>query len=258
MPNKKLHIGYARLNKKSLNNYLKGKSFMIKPVDQEDESNQVVKLQYKAKKNLTKLNKNLAMNKGVVVKPDELEDMEIHSGNGLFDSLKKISSNPIAKTVLKTAMPIASNLASQQVKNLTGSDALANASKNLMNQGTSELTSGSGFNFNDILKSKITKNIVKAAMPIASNQVSQQVKNLTGSNALAGVSKNLMNEGVREMTSGSGFKNKQGGSFAPLSGGSLTNPNQFLGISHNSPDFSNANQRMAYVRSHRRSNGVVM
>ena len=140
MPNKKLHIGYARLNEKSLNNYLKGKSFMIKPVDQEDESNQVVKLQYKAKKNLTKLNKNLAMQKGVRVNPDELEDMEIHSGNGLFDSLKRVTSNPIAKTVLKAAMPIASNLVSQQVKNLTGSDALANVSKNLMNESAKEMT----------------------------------------------------------------------------------------------------------------------
>jgi hypothetical protein len=254
MPNKKLHIGYAKLNEKSLNNFLKGKSFMIKPSDQDNEDNTVVKLQYKAKKNLTKLNKNLAMQKGVRVNHDELEDMEIHSGNGLFDSLKRVTSNPIAKTVLKAAMPIASNLVSQQVKNLTGSDALANVSKNLMKEGTNELTSGSGFNFNDILKSKITKNIVKAAMPIASNLVSQQVKNLTGSDALAGVSKNLMNEGSKELV-GNGFRSKRGGSFAPLSGGSL-NPNQYVGISYNSPDFSNPIERMAYVRSHRR--GVVM
>ena len=140
---------------------------------------------------------------------------------------------------------------SQQVKNLTGSDALANVSKNLMKEGTNELTSGSGFNFNDILKSKITKNIVKTAMPIASNLVSQQVKNLTGFDALAGVSKNLMNEGSKELV-GNGFR--RGGSMLPL-GGSL-NPNQFVGISYNSPDFSNPSERMAYVRSHRR--GVVM
>jgi hypothetical protein len=134
MPNKKLHIGYARLNEKSLNNYLKGKSFMIKPVDQEDESNQVVKLQYKAKKNLTKLNKNLSMQIGVRVNPDELEDMEIHSGNGLFDSLKKITSNPIAKTIVKAALPTVANIASNQVKNFTGSDAASNITKSLINE----------------------------------------------------------------------------------------------------------------------------
>ena len=253
MPNKKLHNGYVKLSEKSLNNYLKGKSFMIKPIDQEDESNQVVKLVYRAKKNLTKLNKNLSMNKGVRVNPDELEDFQIHSGNGLFDSLKKITSNPIAKTVLKAAMPIASNLVSQQVKNLTGSDALANVSKNLMIEGSKELTSGSGFNFNDILKSKITKGIVKAAMPIASNLVSQQVKNLTGSDALAGVSKNLMNEGSKELV-GNGFR--RGGSAIPL-GGSLYS-NRFVGISYNSPDFSNPSERMMYVRSYKKNNGVVM
>jgi hypothetical protein len=103
------------------------------------------------------------------------------------------------------------------------------------------------------LKSKITKNIVKAAMPIASNLVSQQVKNLTGSDALAGVSKNLMKEGSKELV-GNGFR--RGGSFLPL-GGSI-NPNQFVGISYNSPDFSNPSERMMYVRSHKKNNGVVM
>jgi hypothetical protein len=92
--------------------------------------------------------------------------MGVHTGNGIFDSLKKITSNPIAKTVIKSAMPIVSNLVGQQIKAYTGSDALANASKSLLKDGSNELTSGSGFNFNDILKSKITKTIVKSALPI--------------------------------------------------------------------------------------------
>ena len=194
---KKEHVGYTRVSKKQLDNYVKGKSFTVKPVDHNDESNTVVKLHYKAKKNLSKLDRNLKNGKGVRIHPDELEDMHVHSGNGMFDSLKKITSNPIAKTVLKAAMPIASNLVSQQVKNLTGSD------------------------------------------------------------ALAGVSKNLMNEGSKELV-GNGFKSKRGGSFAPLSGGSINAPNQFVEIGSNCPSFSNPSERMAYVRSHRKSNGVVM
>jgi hypothetical protein len=252
MPNKKLHIGYARLNEKSLNNYIKEKSFMIKPIDQEDESNQVVKLQYKAKKNLTKLNKNLAMQKGVRVNPDQLEDMEIHSGNGLFDSLKGVMNSKLTKGIVKAALSVAS-LASQQVKNLTGSDAASNITKSLINEGGKEMT-GSGFNFNDIMKSKITKGIVKAALPTVASLASQQVKNLTGSDAASNITKSLINEGSKELV-GNEFRSKRGGSFAPLSGGSL-NPNQFVGISYNSPDFSNPSERMAYVRSHRR--GVVM
>ena len=69
------------------------------------------------------------------------------------------------------------------------------------------------------------------------------------------LTKTLINEGSKELTSGSGLRSKRGGSFAPLSGGSL-NSNQYVGISYNSPDFSNPSERMAYVRSHRR--GVVM
>ena len=253
---KKEHVGYTRLSKKQLDNYAKGKSFTVKPVDHENEDNTVVKLHFKAKKNLSKLNKNLSMGKGVRVNPHELEDMGVHSGNGIFDSLKKITSNPIAKTVLKSVAPIAANLAAQQVKNFTGSDAASNITKSLVNEGAKEMTSGSGFNFNDILKSKITKGIVKSVAPIAANLAAQQVKNFTGSDAASNITKSLINEGSKEMT-GSGFKGKRGGSFAPLSGGSI-NANQYVGIGPNVPSFSNPSERMAYVRSHRKSNGVVM
>ena len=104
------------------------------------------------------------------------------------------------------------------------------------------------------MKSKITKSIVKATLPTVANIASNQVKNLTGSDAASNITKSLINEGSKELT-WSGFKSKRGGSMNPL-GGSLINPNQFVGISYNSPDFSNPSERMAYVRSHRR--GVVM
>ena len=55
---KKLHIAHVRLTKKNLDNFMKSKSFTVTPSSQENEDNTVVKLQYKAKKNLTKLNKN--------------------------------------------------------------------------------------------------------------------------------------------------------------------------------------------------------
>ena len=193
---KKEHVGYTRLSKKQLDNYVKGKSFTVKPVDHENEDNTVVKLHFKAKKNLSKLDRNLKNGKGVRIHPHELEDMGVHSGNGIFDSLKKITSNPIAKTVLKSVAPIAANLAAQQVKNFTGSDAASNITKSLINEGSKEMT-------------------------------------------------------------GSGFKGKRGGSFLPL-GGSINANNQYLGIGPNVPSFSNPSERMAYVRSHRKSNGVVM
>jgi hypothetical protein len=247
---KKLHIGYARLNEKSLNNFLKGKSFMIKPIDQEDESNQVVKLQYKAKKNLTKLNKNLSMQKGVRVNIDELEDMEIHSGNGLFDSLKGVMNSKITKSIVKAVAPEVGNVLGNQISSLTGSQLAGNMTKSLIKEGAKEAV-GNGL-FNNILKSKITKSIVKAVAPEVGNVLGNQISSLTGSQLAGNMTKSLVSEGSKELV-GNGFK--RGGSFAPLSGGSL-NPNQFVGISYNSPDFSNPSERMAYVRSHRR--GVVM
>ncbi len=188
---KKLHIAHVRLTKKNLDNFMKSKSFTVTPSAQEDEDNTVVKLVYKAKKNLTKLNKNLSTGRGTRIQPDDLEDMQIHSGNGLFDSLKGVMSSKLTKGIVKAVAPQVGNIVGQQVKNLTGSDMASNLTKTLINQGASEAV-GNGF--------------------------------------------------------------RRGGSMNPL-GGSL-NPNQFVGISYNSPDFSNPSERMAYVRSHRR--GVVM
>ena len=153
---KKSHIGYTRLSKKNLDNYLKGKSFTVKPLDQEDEDNTVVKLHYKAKKNLSKLNKNLSTGKGVRIHPDELEDMQIHSGNGLFDSLKGVMNSKLTKGIVKAVAPQVGNIVGQQVKNLTGSDMASNITKSLINEGAKEMT-GNGFNFGSIMNSKLTK-----------------------------------------------------------------------------------------------------
>ncbi len=40
---KNAHVGYTRLSKKHLDNYVKGKSFNVKSVHHDDESNTVVK-----------------------------------------------------------------------------------------------------------------------------------------------------------------------------------------------------------------------
>ena len=141
---KKSHIGYTRLSKKNLDNYLKGKSFTVKPLDQEDESNTVVKLHYKAKKNLSKLNKNLSTGKGVRIHPDELEEIYVHSGNGIFDSLKGVMNSKLTKGIVKAVAPQVGNIVGQQVKNLTGSDMASNLTKTLINEGAKEAV-GNGF-----------------------------------------------------------------------------------------------------------------
>ena len=253
---KKEHVGYTRLSKKQLDNYVKGKSFTVKPVDHENEDNTVVKLHFKAKKNLSKLNKNLSLGKGVRVNPHEIEDMQMHTGNGMFDSLKGVMNSKLTKGIVKAVAPQVANIVGNQVKNLTGSDMAGNLTKSLINEGSKEVVGNGIFDsMKGVMNSKLTKGIVKAVAPQVANIVGNQVKNFTGSDMASNLTKTLINEGSKEAV-GNGFKSKRGGSFAPL-GGSLSS-NQFVGIGSNCPSFSNPSERMAYVRSHRKSNGVVM
>ena len=208
---KNTHVGYTRVSKKQLDNYLKGKSFTVKPSDHEDESNTVVKLHYKAKKNLSKLDRNLKSKKGTRIHPEDVDDIEVHTGNGFFDSLKKVVSNPIVKDVVKAVTPTVANIVGNQVASMTGSQTAGDVTKSLVNSG-SNAYSGSGFNLG---------------------------------NAIHSIGMGINHE-----------KGKKGGSMNPL-GGSIS-ANQYVGIGPNVPSFSNPSERMAYVRCHRKSNGVVM
>ena len=263
------NIVTVRLNEKQMKAYHNGKTFTLKPSDITDLSNHEVRLHFSAKKHINRLTKNFNKGSGTRISPSDLMDVKVKTGDGIFDSIKNVMKNPIAQTVIKAAVPIASNLIGQQIKNFTGSDALANASKNLLKDGTNEMTKGSGFNFKSLMSNPITKTVVKAALPIAANLASQQIKNITGSDALAGVSKSLINEGGKEVTGGSyrlhGVKrvSKRGGSFLQL-GGSIHQENVKLanmdlinngiGLTSTAPHFSDPTpmqRRMSELRAMR-------
>ena len=230
----------VRLNETQMKKYHEGKVFTLKASDINNLENHEVRLHFNAKKHLTRLIKNFHKGTGTRISPNDLIDVKVKTGNGMFDSLKGVMNNKITKSIVKAALPTVANIASTQVKNFTGSDAASNITKSLINEGGKELT-GSGFNFNDILKSKITKGIVKAVAPQVGNIVGQQVKNLTGSDMASNLTKTLINEGAKEAT-GSGYLlhgsksggsgrlhgvkrvSKKGGSFLQL-GGSIHNEN---------------------------------
>jgi hypothetical protein len=149
---KNTHVGVTRISKKHIDNYLKGKSFTVKPSDHDNESNTIVKLHFKAKKNLSKLHRNLSSRKGTRIIPEDLENLEVHTGNGFFDSIKKLVSNPAVSGIIKSITPTVANLAAQQVKNLTGSDVAGDVTKTLINTGSNAIT-GSGFNFGNAMHS---------------------------------------------------------------------------------------------------------
>jgi len=172
-------------------------------------------------------------------------------GNGMFDSLKGVMSSKLTKGISKAVAPQVGNIVGQQVKNLTGSDMASNLTKTLINEGAKEAT-GSGFNFNNIMKSKITKGIVKAVAPQVGNIVGQKVKKLTGSDMASNLTKSLINEGAKEATGGSyrlhGVKRvtKKGGSFLQLGGSVNENVrlanmdlmNNGVGLTATAPHFS--------------------
>ena len=139
-------------------------------------------------------------------------------------------NSKLTKGIVKAVSPQVGNIIGQQVKNLTGSDVASNLTKTLINEGAKEAV-GNGF-LNNVLKSKLTKGIVKAVAPQVGNIVGQQVKKLTGSDVASNLIKTLINEGAKEAL-GNGFR--RGGSMNPL-GGALS-LNQYIGIGYNTPSF---------------------
>ena len=238
MNKSKSHIGYTRLSKKHLDNYLKEKSFTVKPSDHNDESNTAVKLHYKTKKNLSKLQRNLSNNKGTRVLPDELHLLEVHTGKGIFDSIKKVVSSPIVKDVVKAATPAIADMIGNQVSAMTGSQTAGDVSKALVNSGSNAYT-GSGFNLHTI---------------------GLGIKHAKGKKHVGG-----------SFTSFSSIGSGLSSAYNPMpiciakkSGGNIKRsefiePQQFTGIGYNAQSFSNPNQeKMHKVRSFKNHNGIVM
>jgi hypothetical protein len=241
----------VRLNETQMKKYHEGKVFTLKASDINNLENHEVRLHFNAKKHLTRLIKNFNKGSGTRISPNDLIDVKVKMGNGMFDSIKGVMSSKLTKGIIKAVAPQVGNIVGQQVKNLTGSDMASNLTKTLINEGAKEAT-GSGFNFNDILKSKITKGIVKAVAPQVGNIVGQQVKNLTGSDMASNLTKTLINEGAKEATGGGyrlhGVKRvtKKGGSFLQLGGSVNENVrlanmdmmNNGIGLTSTAPHFS--------------------
>jgi hypothetical protein len=241
----------VRLNESQMKKYHQGKVFTLKASDINNFENHEVRLHFNAKKHLTRLVKNFNKGSGTRISPNDLIDVKVKTGDGMFDSIKGVMSSKLTKGIIKAVAPQVGNIVGQQVKNLTGSDMASNLTKTLINEGAKEAT-GSGFNFNDILKSKITKGIVKAVAPQVGNIVGQQVKNLTGSDMASNLTKTLINEGAKEATGGSyklhGVKRvtKKGGSFLQLGGSVNENVrlanmdmmNNGIGLTSTAPHFS--------------------
>jgi hypothetical protein len=134
----------VRLNETQMKKYHEGKVFTLKASDINNLENHEVRLHFNAKKHLTRLIKNFHKGTGTRISPNDLIDVKVKMGNGMFDSLKGVMSSKLTKSIVKAVAPQVGNIVGQQVKNLTGSDMASNLTKTLINEGAKEAT-GSGY-----------------------------------------------------------------------------------------------------------------
>jgi len=144
----------VRLNETQMKKYHEGKVFTLKASDINNLENHEVRLHFNAKKHLTRLVKNFNKGTGTRISPNDLIDVKVKTGNGMFDSLKGVMSSKLTKGIIKAVAPQVGNIVGQQVKNLTGSDMASNLTKTLINEGAKEAT-GSGYRLHGV--KRVTK-----------------------------------------------------------------------------------------------------
>jgi hypothetical protein len=102
-----------------------------------------ITISFKDKRDYNKFIRNLRNNKGTVIHPKHL-----HMGEGFFDTLKNIANSSVAKDVVRAAGPAVTNLLSNGVAQVTGSQTAGKIVGDLGQAGLNAYTnspSGNGF-----------------------------------------------------------------------------------------------------------------
>ena len=133
----------VRLNESQMKKYHQEKVFTLKASDINNLENHEVRLHFNAKKHLTRLIKNFNKGSGTRISPNDLVDIKVKMGNGMFDSLKGVMNSKLTKGIVKAVAPQVANIAANQIKNITGSDMAGNLTKTLINEGSKEVMGGS-------------------------------------------------------------------------------------------------------------------
>jgi hypothetical protein len=108
------HVAHSRLTETHMKKYLKDIPFTLSPSEHHDEDNSIVQLHFNAKKHLTRFNRQIGKDKGFRVQPSHLDDIKVHDGNGLFDSIKR-GFESIGNKVKDTFSPVTKGV--EAVKN---------------------------------------------------------------------------------------------------------------------------------------------
>ena len=182
----------VRLNEFQMKKYHQEKVFALKASDINNLENHEVRLHFNAKKHLTRLIKNFNKGSGTRISPNDLVDIKVKMGNGVFDSLKGVMNSKLTKGIVKAVAPQVANIAATQIKNITNSDMAGNLTKTLINEGAKEAV-GNGF-LSSVMKSNL------AVAPQVANIAATQIKNITNSDMASNLTKTLINEGAKEAT----------------------------------------------------------
>ena len=89
----------VRLNETQMKKYHEGKVFTLKASDINNLENHEVRLHFNAKKHLTRLIKNFNKGTGTRISPNDLIDVKVKTGDGMFDSLKGLMNSKLTKGI---------------------------------------------------------------------------------------------------------------------------------------------------------------
>jgi len=149
MPRTKLqHESIGHISPENLHSFASGKNMLISPAEWNNSTHPHVRIQYKASKHHIRHVKNNNSGKKTLLGPQHLDDVLIHKGNGFWDSIKRIASNPITKTIVSTLAPVAIDMGKKALTagltKMTGNnqlaDTISDAAGNLASKGVSQYT----------------------------------------------------------------------------------------------------------------------
>jgi hypothetical protein len=200
-----------------------------------------VTIEFKTKKDYRRFMRNYHLGNGTTISQKHVNIS--HEGEGFLDSIKSVGKD-LGKTVLKEVV----KKGAQELKNKViskapaGLNTIGNTLVDLASNETQKKVNGMGLFSNamsmakNASKSKIGKDLMKAGVNAVSQQVSNKLENQTGMvGGIGSVLNNAVkNEAMKAIeANGSGFQNYLGGNGL----------NQSV---------ANVNDRMAYVRAHKR------
>lgn len=256
-----MYKAYVKVDPKKLRSLDKGKTITINSKTKEDDPE--VELEFNTRKAVNKVHRNLAKGSGVRIKKSDLKNMRVVSGGNIGNKIKKaftkagdklkegaftvnkgIKSSPVSKAIVGSVAPELAGLALQGLTTYaTGSPELGKIASKGATAGVKAGLKSEGYGLIKFSKNKLSPIAEGGALEMMSGQ------SVGGNQAI-----NKFDPPKKR-----GRPRKAGGSIDMLtaqSGISVGGVNPIKEF--DKPQFKNASERMAYVRSKRKSGGSFL